>query len=90
MSIFEIVMISCFGASWPVSVYKTYKTKTGEGKSLVFLWLIFIGYVGGCLHKIFFDLDAVIILYIFNLLVVFTDLGLSYWYKIVNLRSQLE
>ena len=37
MSIFEAIMLICFGASWPAAVYKTYTTKNVEGKSLLFL-----------------------------------------------------
>ena len=35
MSIFEAVMIFCFGVSWPFSIYKSYRTKSVKGKSLV-------------------------------------------------------
>ena len=27
MNIFEALMLICFGASWPVSIWKTYKAK---------------------------------------------------------------
>jgi hypothetical protein len=81
MSIFEIGMLVCFGASWPFAVYKTWKTKTCEGKSMVFLWLVFIGYLSGVMHKIVYCLDLVILLYALNGLLVFTDLCLCYRYR---------
>ena len=31
--ILEMVMIVCFGISWPLSVYKSYKARTAKGKS---------------------------------------------------------
>ena len=34
--IFELGMVICFGISWPLSVYKSYKARTTLGKSLIF------------------------------------------------------
>ena len=44
MSIFEAGMMICFGAGWPVAVYKTWKAKCVSGKSLRFSYLVVIGY----------------------------------------------
>ena len=73
MSIFEAVMMLCFGASWPFQVVKTYRTKNVEGKSILFLWLVMIGYVSGMIHKILNNFDWVIYLYLLNLVLVATD-----------------
>ena len=81
MSIFEIGMLICFGASWPFSVHKTWKSKTCEGKSMVFLWLVLIGYACGVTHKILYSMDLVILLYILNGLLVLADLCLCYRYR---------
>lgn len=51
--IFEIVMVLCFGASWPFNIIRAYKARTTKGTSLPFTLLIGIGYVGGILSKIF-------------------------------------
>lgn len=82
LSPFEIVMLVCFGASWPVAVFKTYTNKSCEGKSFVFLWLIFIGYISGTVHKVFWNFDLVTILYVFNGVAVGTDLVLAYKYHL--------
>lgn len=50
--ILEIIMIVSFGASWPVNVLKSYKARTAKGKSLLFLLLIFFGYVAGIVSKL--------------------------------------
>ena len=50
--ILEITMIICFGLSWPVNVYKSYKAKTTKGKSILFLLFIFIGYIAGIASKL--------------------------------------
>ena len=81
MSIFEIAMLVCFGASWPFALAKTYKTKSVEGKSPLFLSLIFLGYLAGVMHKLFFNFDNVIYLYVVNGVMVFADLVLYCRYK---------
>lgn len=78
MSIFEIGMLVCFGFAWPTAIYKSIKSKSIEGKSLLFIYIVLFGYVFGILHKIFFAYDFVITLYIINALMVFTDLILYY------------
>jgi len=48
----EVIMIVSFGASWPLNVIKSYKTRTTRGKSLAFLLLIFFGYIAGITSKL--------------------------------------
>jgi hypothetical protein len=79
MSVFEIVMLCCFGAAWPASLYRSYKARTAKGKSAMFLIVILIGYVAGMLHKIYFSYDFVIYLYAANFGMVFADLML--WFR---------
>lgn len=50
--IFEIIMLICFGTSWPFNVIKSYRVRTTKGKSLGFLLLVFIGYVSGIIAKL--------------------------------------
>ncbi|EGW38572.1 PQ-loop domain-containing transporter [Desulfosporosinus sp. OT] len=76
MSIFEIIMLVCFGAAWPFSIYKSYKSKSTNGKSAFFLFIILIGYVAGILNKIFYNFDNVVYLYALNLIMVALDLFL--------------
>ena len=47
----EALMIICFGLSWPVSIYKSYTSRTARGKSLFFEVFIWIGYVFGIWRK---------------------------------------
>lgn len=54
----EIVMVICFGASWPFNIIKAYKARTTKGTSLLFMSLIGLGYVGGILGKIFTLLES--------------------------------
>lgn len=48
----EIIMVICFGASWPFNIIKAYKARTTKGTSLLFMALIGLGYVGGILCKV--------------------------------------
>jgi hypothetical protein len=48
----EALMIICFGLSWPVSIRKSYISRTAKGKSLFFEVFIWIGYVFGITRKI--------------------------------------
>lgn len=80
-SLFEILMLICFGISWPVAVWKTYQTKNVQGKSLLFLLLILFGYIFGAMHKYMYNLDYVIWLYIINGLLVVADMTLWFKYK---------
>jgi len=73
MSIYEALMLICFGASWPFAVMKTYKSKCVKGKSRLFLILIIIGYICGIINKILNSMDIVFWLYVINLLLVSTD-----------------
>ncbi|MBN2711177.1 MAG: hypothetical protein JXR97_01935 [Planctomycetes bacterium] len=81
MSPFEAGMLVCFGASWPFAVYKTWKTKSCHAKSFAFMWLIFIGYISGIIHRTWWAPNAAIWLYILNGALVFTDIALSYRYR---------
>ncbi|NSW89427.1 MAG: hypothetical protein HPY74_01895 [Firmicutes bacterium] len=78
MSIFESIMLICFGAAWPFSIYKSYKSRKNAGKSIVFLFVILTGYIAGILHKFIYSYDAVIFLYILNSIMVVTDVALYY------------
>ncbi len=78
MSIFEIGMLVCFGFAWPTAIYKSIKSKSIEGKSLLFIYIVIVGYLFGILHKFIYNFDFVVILYIINLVMVFTDLLLYY------------
>ncbi|MDD2413724.1 MAG: hypothetical protein PHI94_00970 [Eubacteriaceae bacterium] len=47
----EALMILCFGLSWPISIYKSYQSRTAKGKSLFFEVFLWIGYVLGIARK---------------------------------------
>lgn len=82
MQIFEFIMLICFGLSWPISVYKSFKSKSTKGKSVVFIGAIIVGYISGIIGKIVNNsINYVFVLYCFNLLVVSIDLCLYFHNK---------
>ena len=75
MKIFEIIMLLCFGVSWPISVYKSIKTGSTKGKSVVFILAIILGYISGITGKIINNqINYVLAFYFFNLIIVSIDL----------------
>ena len=80
-SIFEIIMLVCFGFSWPFAIIKTIRVKNPAGKSYLFMSLVIIGYIAGCIHKILYSRDFVFWLYLLNTLLVATDLVLCLYYQ---------
>lgn len=92
----EITMIVSFGASWPLNVIKSYKSRTTKGKSLAFLLLIFFGYIAGIASK--FTNDAymqsfsqkwyVLFFYVLNLIMVGADLILYFRNRKLDMESE--
>ena len=84
MNYFEVIMLVCFGASWPMSLIKTVRAKNPAGKSLMFMYLVLLGYLSGSLHKYYNDWNNVFWLYILNGLMVATDIVLTNYYLCKN------
>ena len=47
----EALMILCFGLSWPISIRKSWTSRTAKGKSLFFEFFIWVGYIFGIIRK---------------------------------------
>ena len=76
---FEIVMLICFGMSWPISVYKSFTSHSTKGKSVVFIFAVLMGYLSGIVGKLVSgQINYVLILYLINLCMVTLDLVLYY------------
>ena len=80
----EIVMLLCFGASWPINAAKSYKARTTKGKSIFFLLLIELGYIAGISAKLLnptFDYTTkwyVLFFYVLNFLMVGVDVAIYF------------
>ena len=80
MQIFEMIMLICFGLSWPISVYKSVRSGSTKGKSAVFIIAIIIGYISGIIGKVVNNqLTYVVAFYCVNLIVVSFDLAVYFY-----------
>ena len=94
--LFEIMMVVCFGISWPLNIYRSYRARTAKGKSLPFLIFIFVGYIAGIISKLtndvylasFADKWYVLIFYCINLVMVGIDMAL--YFRNVMLDKKVE
>lgn len=71
----ETVMLVCFGVSWPINAVKAYRAGTAKSTSLLFLCLIFVGYIAGIGAKLVSStINYVLIVYILNFCTVSANL----------------
>ena len=76
---FETIMLICFGLSWPISVHKSWTSRTAKGKSVFFTYAIILVYICGILGKITAgNINYVLALYVLNTLMVSADVVLYY------------
>ncbi len=86
--LFEAGMVIAFGISWPMSILKSYRSRTAKGKSLLFMLFILAGYASGITSKFLADnLSYVTIFYIINFVMVFTDVLLYFRNKRLDKTS---
>lgn len=84
----EALMLFCFGFAWPFNIYKSFKTRSTQGKSLFFLIVILTGYFMGIVHKLLMPHpDFVLWLYVLNLLMVGIDIALYYRNRVIEKRQ---
>ena len=78
-SVFETIMLVCFGLSWPINAIKAYKARTAKATSLPFILLIFVGYIAGISAKLVSgQIDYVFIVYLINIVMVFLNLAMYF------------
>lgn len=76
--VFETLMLVCFGVSWPVNIVKSVRSRTAQGKSLVFELCILAGYAVGLTGKLLAaEMTYVVIVYVLDLTMVAIDLVLT-------------
>ena len=90
MSGFEVGMLLCFGAAWPINIYKSLKSRTAAGRSILFQWAILLGYICGIIHKLVYSRDVVLFLYILNFLMVSVDTALYFRNKKLDQQRAQE
>ena len=78
MGVFEFLMLCCFGFSWPFSIAKSLKSRSTKGKSIMFMLLVELGYVFGIIHKLLYNYNWVLWMYVALFFVVATDIVLYF------------
>lgn len=87
VGIFESLMLICFGISWPISVWKSYTSRSTKGKSVIFTSAIILGYIAGICGKIAGgNINYVLALYILNLCFVSVDFALYF----INKKREIK
>jgi nucleotide-binding universal stress UspA family protein len=81
--ILEAIMLVCFGLSWPLNAYKSFKAQTAAGSSWQFIGLITVGSLAGIAAKfVAGQVNWVLIVCFLNL--VF--LGVNWWVYFRNVH----
>ena len=96
VTLFETIMIICFGLSWPMSLYKSWKSRTAKGKSILFELFAWVGYIFGITKSVILYYNGtnnwVFFLgwafYILNFLEITVDILL--YFRNVKLDSQAQ
>lgn len=84
--VLEALTIFCFGLSWPLSIRKSYISRTAKGKSLFFEVFLLIGYACGIARKIIqtaqggsgFIFFLSFFFYVLNFIEISIDVGLYF------------
>ena len=76
--VFEMIMLICFGLSWPFNIAKSIRSRTARGKSALFEVFIIVGYVCGLAGKfISGNVTYVAAFYVLDITMVSIDLVLT-------------
>ncbi len=78
--IFEAAMLLCFAASWPFNLIKSYKARTNVGNSVLFIAVVWLGYICGITNKLINDdINYVLAFYLLDLVLV--SIGLAIYFR---------
>ena len=76
--IFEVIMLCCFGVSWPFNIAKSIRSRTARGKSHIFEICVIVGYLCGLAGKLLSgNVTYMVVFYLVDILMVATDLVLT-------------
>ena len=85
----EAMMIVSFGISWPLSIIRSYRSRSTKGKSVLFSFFILFGYICGISSKLMtHNHNLAFYFYILNITMVSIDICL--YFRNLRLEKQLE
>ena len=77
--ILEAMMIISFGISWPLSIIRSYRSRSTKGKSVPFSFFILFGYLCGITSKLMtHNHNLAFYFYILNITMVTIDICLFF------------
>ena len=89
--IFEVIMVVCFFLSWPISIRKSWVSRTAKGKSLVFELFLLAGYVFGVVSKFVSGrVSYVVVFYIINFIAISVDVCLYFRNRRLDKLAEAE
>ena len=75
----EAMMIISFGISWPLSIIRSYRSRSTKGKSVLFSFFILFGYLCGITSKFMtHTFNLAFYFYILNITMVTIDVCLYF------------
>ena len=86
--IIEALMLVCFGMSWPLNAYKSWKARTAKGTNWQFFCLITIGYLFGIFSHIFKDQNFSWILLVYIINIIFVAFNFYVYFRNLHLDKQ--
>ncbi len=90
----EVLMVVCFGISWPLNIWKAWKAGTAKGSSVLFYFFIWIGYLfglGSKYIKLQSGISTPIYVWFFYLLnTVMVSAGIVIYYRNVWRDKRIE
>jgi hypothetical protein len=99
-SIMEMMMVVCFGISWPLNIIKAWRARMAKGTSLMFYFFIWIGYVFALIGKfVTIALNSpqpwyetvrwyVMFFYVLNIVMVSVGIGIYFRNKLLDKEKQ--
>jgi len=77
-NLFEALMLICFSAAWPASIYRSWTSRQTGGKSLLFLYIVLAGYACGITNRWLQGANFVLAIYFLDAALVATDICIYY------------
>jgi hypothetical protein len=87
--LFEMLMLLCFAFAWPFSIVKQWRTGSSKGKSILFSYVIILGYIFGMINKVVSDdINYVFAFYVIDLMLVLIDTLIYYRNQMRESKSE--
>lgn len=87
----ETMMVICFFLSWPISIRKSWVSRTAKGKSMVFELFLLAGYLFGVASKVVSGrVSYVVVFYIINFIAISIDICLYFRNRRLDKLAEAE